>query len=218
MNEATVEKMVLKTPAKTEVELACSPHASKTQKRLGWTLIAVTPIIAAALGYWAMVTQQKYEQVNDRAMLYEKIIENSREAVIITDDKGSILKWNHGAELLFGVSSEEAVGSPTTFIMPEEAKDAHLEAFFSDAARKRLLAGEVSVVRCWALGADGPIYVAIRVQAVEGSEVHFVAQINRDEQVKVREVPKNKKPPANLRPRHPKQETIPPKIRQMMSR
>jgi PAS domain S-box-containing protein len=48
------------------------------------------------------------------------IIESSGDAIISKDLNGLIQTWNHGAELIFGYSAAEAVGSPIALLVPPE--------------------------------------------------------------------------------------------------
>lgn len=50
-------------------------------------------------------------------------------AVIETDTAGIILRWNEGAEQLFGHSADVALGGPVDFMIPEHLRDAHWAGF-----------------------------------------------------------------------------------------
>jgi PAS domain S-box-containing protein len=54
---------------------------------------------------------------------YQAIIESSEDAILSKDLSGVILRWNRGAERLFGFSSEEAVGRPVTIVIPVDRWD-----------------------------------------------------------------------------------------------
>jgi PAS domain S-box-containing protein len=54
---------------------------------------------------------------------YRAIIESSDDAILSKDLDGVILSWNRGAERLFGFTSEEAVGSPVTIVIPLDRRD-----------------------------------------------------------------------------------------------
>ncbi len=54
------------------------------------------------------------------------IVENALDAVITMDTHGLITGWNPQAEIIFGWSSEEAVGQPlVTLIVPQKFREAH---------------------------------------------------------------------------------------------
>ncbi|HEX8832663.1 MAG TPA: PAS domain S-box protein, partial [Abditibacteriaceae bacterium] len=50
------------------------------------------------------------------------IIESADDAIISKTLDGIITSWNHGAERIFGYSSEEAVGQPVEMLMPRDQK------------------------------------------------------------------------------------------------
>ena len=57
------------------------------------------------------------------------ILAAMQEAVIYADLKGVIQVWNHGAEAVFGFTSEEAVGQSVDIIIPEKLRAAHWAGF-----------------------------------------------------------------------------------------
>ncbi len=57
------------------------------------------------------------------------IIAAMQEAVIYADLQGTIRVWNHGAELVFGFTSAEAVGQSVDIIVPEKMRQAHWDGF-----------------------------------------------------------------------------------------
>lgn len=57
------------------------------------------------------------------------ILASMQEAVIYADLKGIIQIWNHGAEAVFGFSSDEAVGQSVDIIIPEKLRAAHWAGF-----------------------------------------------------------------------------------------
>ncbi|MCB1955547.1 MAG: PAS domain S-box protein [Rhodocyclaceae bacterium] len=48
------------------------------------------------------------------------IVESTSDAIIGKDLQGQILSWNHGAELVYGYSEDEAVGRSIKLILPDE--------------------------------------------------------------------------------------------------
>jgi PAS domain S-box-containing protein len=56
------------------------------------------------------------------ALLREQavILGNVRDSVVVTDLRGRITHWNHGAEQLFGYTAEEMLGGTTALLYPEQ--------------------------------------------------------------------------------------------------
>ena len=52
-----------------------------------------------------------------------------QEAVIYADLQGTILLWNHGAELVFGFTGAEAIGQSVDLIVPEKMRQAHWDGY-----------------------------------------------------------------------------------------
>lgn len=55
-------------------------------------------------------TARLHTQVQQQATYFDTLIENSGNAIIVTDLKGRILSWNRGAEEIYGWSREETIG------------------------------------------------------------------------------------------------------------
>lgn len=66
------------------------------------------------------------------APLEELIVQHMADAVIYADQSGTIARWNHAAETLFGFSAAEAIGQSLDLIIPEHLRAAHWRGF--DAA------------------------------------------------------------------------------------
>ena len=52
--------------------------------------------------------------------LLAAIVENTEDAIVACCRAGTILTWNRGAELVFGYTSGEAIGTPITRLVPRE--------------------------------------------------------------------------------------------------
>lgn len=61
--------------------------------------------------------------------LCQRIIEATPLAVVFADRDGVVRVWNHGAEGMFGYSSEEAVGQSMDFIIPDRHRQRHWEGY-----------------------------------------------------------------------------------------
>jgi PAS domain S-box-containing protein len=63
------------------------------------------------------------------ANLYQQIIEQAPDAVLLADREGIIRLWNRGAERLFGYPAAEALGQSLDLIIPERLRGRHWEGY-----------------------------------------------------------------------------------------
>ena len=57
--------------------------------------------------------------------LFQRIVEEMPEAVIVSDRTGVIVYWNRAAEVMFGHSAAEAMGQSLDLIIPERFRARH---------------------------------------------------------------------------------------------
>ena len=57
--------------------------------------------------------------------LADALLTSASDAIIATDRDGTVTFWNPGAERIFGFSSDEAMGQPLDFIIPENLRARH---------------------------------------------------------------------------------------------
>lgn len=57
--------------------------------------------------------------------LFQRIVEEMPEAVIVSDRAGAIVYWNRAAETMFGHSAGEAMGQSLDLIIPERFRARH---------------------------------------------------------------------------------------------
>ena len=55
--------------------------------------------------------------------LLSTIVEDSSDAILSKTLDGVITSWNRSAELMYGYTKEEAIGSPVTMLLPDDRKD-----------------------------------------------------------------------------------------------
>jgi len=56
---------------------------------------------------------------------FEAVLSSAMDAIVTTDDKQNIVFFNNAAELMFGMSSSEAIGQPLVVLIPEAARGGH---------------------------------------------------------------------------------------------
>ncbi|MDR3451857.1 MAG: PAS domain S-box protein [Rhodoferax sp.] len=61
--------------------------------------------------------------------LHRAIVEQAPEAIIFADCEGAIRLWNAGAETVFGLTADEALGQSLDIIIPERLRRAHWDGF-----------------------------------------------------------------------------------------
>lgn len=80
------------------------------------------------------ISQRKRDEA-ERAQL-AAIVENSNDAIISRSLDGRFVSWNKGAERMFGYTAAEAIGQPTTLILPpEDLKDVARKLEFTRRGR-----------------------------------------------------------------------------------
>ncbi len=61
--------------------------------------------------------------------LLEQLVNDTPDAVLVSDREGIIRFWNRGAELMFGHTATEAVGQSLDLIIPENLRTRHWEGY-----------------------------------------------------------------------------------------
>lgn len=56
---------------------------------------------------------------------FRSVFQSANDAIILADQEGRIVSWNHSAGTLFGYSNAEVVGLPLTQLMPARYREAH---------------------------------------------------------------------------------------------
>ncbi|TAK05865.1 MAG: PAS domain S-box protein, partial [Candidatus Manganitrophaceae bacterium] len=64
-----------------------------------------------------------HKRVEQALRQQAQIIDQIHDSVVSTDLDGHVIRWNRGAERLFGYTSKEAVGKHISFVYPEDQRD-----------------------------------------------------------------------------------------------
>src|SRR5580692_5688609 len=89
------------------------------------------------------------------AHIAQALLATPSDAILATDRDGVIRFWNPGAELIFGLPAEAAIGQTLDLIIPENLRARHWQGWRQavTAERSRYGAGELLAVP--AITADG---------------------------------------------------------------
>ncbi|MBC7877817.1 MAG: PAS domain S-box protein [Anaerolineales bacterium] len=119
-------------------------------------------------------SKQIKAQVEYQAHLLKKI----NDAVIATDDQYNITVWNHGAEILYGWSADEAVGHKTTEILPSDMTSTQR----NEILRQLHESGEYHIQLTQYRKDGQPVYVDASTVSLynESGQVTGLLSINRD--------------------------------------
>ena len=69
--------------------------------------------------------RRQQDELRASELRFRSVVQSASDAIILSDDKASILFWNQGAEAIFGYREEEMLGSPLELLMPHRYRDAH---------------------------------------------------------------------------------------------
>jgi PAS domain S-box-containing protein len=113
--------------------------------------------------------------------LYQRIVEDAQEAVIVADRDGVIRLWNSSAHAMFGYPAEEAMGQTLDLIVPERQRPAHWEGFYEVMKTGVTRYGQ-ELLKVPALTKDGSrISLEFSISLLrDGSEILGAAAIMRD--------------------------------------
>lgn len=74
------------------------------------------------------------ESLEHSEQRFRSVVETAIDAIITIDSRGKIIFWNQQAERMFGYSSTEIIGQPTTVIMPQRYRKAHQQSMHQMAS------------------------------------------------------------------------------------
>ncbi len=74
--------------------------------------------------------------------LYQAMIEQTADAFIFSDLEGRIQLWNHGAEVIFGFSTKDAIGQSLDILIPEHLRPTHWVGFHKAIASAQMSLGD----------------------------------------------------------------------------
>ena len=100
--------------------------------------------------------------------VYLSTLEDSEDAYVALNPQGNITLWSAGAEKLFGVSRDNAIGYGIAFIIPASARKKHKDAFKKAMASKGTKLTKQKI-ECDCLHSDGKSFpVSIKTWYIPG--------------------------------------------------
>jgi PAS domain S-box-containing protein len=96
-------------------------------------------------------------ELRESEALFRAVSESAHDAIITADSGSLIIKWNNGAERIFGYTADEVIGQTLTILMPERFRDLHLKgmARVSAGGESRVMGKPVEV---FGLRKDGSVF------------------------------------------------------------
>jgi len=115
-----------------ELYLDISRYRAESKEAVRSEMMVITIILIATFGFLFLLMKKgtnelslKEKIIQENEKHFRSVVETANDAVVSANSNGEIVLWNHAAEMIFGYSSEEAIGKPVTLIMPKEFHDDH---------------------------------------------------------------------------------------------
>ncbi|MGO4852548.1 PAS domain S-box protein [Phaeovulum sp. W22_SRMD_FR3] len=122
--------------------------------------------------------KQQEDQIRTNQARINALFESVPDGMVVTDDKGVILRVNSSTTRLFGYSAEDLVGKRVEILMPGATRQRHVAhlAKYASAPRTRDMGEGQALYGCRSDGSTFPIAVSLSpVQTDEGAR--FIASV-----------------------------------------
>ena len=115
--------------------------------------------------------------------LARRLLEDTPDGIVLCDPQGIVRYWNRGAERIFGLSADHAVGTALDIIIPENLRARHWAGWNVAIREGRSKYAEGQLLAVPALHGDGHrISIEFSMQLVKDADgrVEWVAACIRD--------------------------------------
>lgn len=104
----------------------------QTKELLEGDLLEIPVLLIMAVFYGAaaetvrQVRRRAEQMLRESEIKFRSVVQSAPDAIILIDNRGTVVSWNKAAQAVFGYTEQEAVGEPLTLFMPERYREAHL--------------------------------------------------------------------------------------------
>jgi PAS domain S-box-containing protein len=128
------------------------------------------------------ITERKRaaEALRESEALFRSVSESAHDGIVTADSAGNIVKWNRGAEAIFGYAATEVVGQPLTLLMPMRFRDSHAAGMkrVSAGGEPRVMGRPVELFGLRRDGSEFPLELSLAQWHV--AKGHFFTGVMRD--------------------------------------
>jgi PAS domain S-box-containing protein len=124
--------------------------------------------------------KQAEAELRESEALFRAVSESAHDAIVTADKWSKIVKWNPGAERIFGYTAAEIIGQSLTLLMPQRFRDDHCNGMqrVSAGGESHLLGSPVEVFGLRKDGSEFPLELSLaRWQVSQG---YFFTGVIRD--------------------------------------
>ena len=139
-------------------------------------------LISSVVAQLGQIVERKRLEESLRASeeRFRSLVQSANDAIVLADDRGSIVSWNKGAQAIFGYRDEEVLGKPLTTLMPERYREAHGKGMmrFRTTGESRVIGKTVELQGLRKDGSEFPLELSLASWGTETDT--FFSGIIRD--------------------------------------
>jgi PAS domain S-box-containing protein len=107
--------------------------------------------------------EQAEKALRESETRFRSVVESASDAIILANQEGNILSWNHSAERLFGYTINEVAGKPLTLLMPARYQQRHQAGIqrISAGGERRILGKTVELEGSRKDGTEFPLELSL---------------------------------------------------------
>jgi len=139
--------------------------------------------MASAFGELAAVAlynSRTLESLENSEERFRSVVETASDAIVVCNQHGKILFWNHGAQIIFGHSADEVVNQQATIVMPARFHEAHRQGLqrVVTTGKSKIIGKTIEIVGLRKDGREFPLELSLASWAT--TEGMFFTAIMRD--------------------------------------